>query len=223
MAHVRTTTWPVLDTEAICASQNVAQNGSFVINGTLASAGSYVSNGTVVSTNLVTFDGYCRTISFVSANNLTGVTFTITGYVNGVLTTESVAGNFANTPRYSTNFYSSIQSITSNTAVNAVLVGSGQTGYIDWFLSDSLSAVANLTVAVTVTDDVEYTFQVTLDDVTTTTSPNVFIPTTVPSMSGASTSEIINYTAPSFYSRILVVSTNDTGTFTAQFLQQGVR
>lgn len=223
MARVATTTWPVLDTEAICASQNVVLNGSFILNGTLASAGSYVSNGTVVSTNLVTFDGYCRSISFVSANNLTGVTFTITGYVNGVLTTETVAGNVANTPRYSTNFYSSIQSITSDTLVNAVLVGSGQTGYINWFLSDYQSTVANLTVAVTVTDAIEYTFQVAFDDIDTGTTPNVFVPTTTPSMSGATTTEIMNYAAPCRYSRILIVSSDDTGTLTASFLQQGVR
>lgn len=208
MAHVKTITWPVLGTAAIAVLQDVALNASFVLNGPI------VSNGSV------SFGTYARTISFTSTNNLSAAIFTITGYVNGVLTTSNVTGP-NNSTTYSAVFFTSVTGITSNAAVLQVSVGTGQTGYTNWFLSDSLSSVANLTVAVTATANINYSFQVTLDDITSVTTPKVFTP--IAALTAATTTQIGNYAAPSFYSNIIINSSNATGTLVAQFLQQGVR
>lgn len=109
---------PSIGTE-ICILQSVIGAGSLIINGSL-------SNG-VTQTASFAENGYCRNLSFISANNLSAVTFTITGTQNGVTITENVIGPNNNSV-YSGQLYDTVTSITTSGAVNAVSVGSGFIG-----------------------------------------------------------------------------------------------
>jgi hypothetical protein len=210
MADPKVYTWPVPGANTIALLQTYGAAATLILNGTL--------NGSQPN-NYVNFGGYSRLITLTSVNNLSAINITITGTLNGVAQTETLAGPNANTVASTKNF-STITSITTNGAITAMSVGTGTTGFTNWFTFDEHTSVANLAVAVNVTGTINYSFQVTLDDVQTNATPLCFTPVTT--LTGASTDILGNYTAPFLYGRILVNSSGADGTLIATFVQQGL-
>lgn len=89
-------------------------------NQTLGGAGSFTLNGAgVASGEWVTPDLFAKQIGFASTGNISGVTFTVSGYQDKnktIALSEQLAGPNNNTVETSNYFYS-IQSITANGAV----------------------------------------------------------------------------------------------------------
>jgi len=112
--------FPIADTVDVCELQDTAGADILVLNGNLVNQ----------VTNQLSFldNGYSRSISITSANNLAAVNFTISGIQNGVLLTEVLAGPNANTV-YSDEIYDEIYSITTSGPTNQVSVGTGYTGF----------------------------------------------------------------------------------------------
>ena len=112
--------FPIADNLDVCALQDTLGAANLILNGNLADR----------VTNQVSFidRGYSRSISLTSANDLSGVGFTISGIQNGVLITENLAGPNTNTV-YSAEIYDKIYSITTDGLVNQVSVGTGYTGF----------------------------------------------------------------------------------------------
>jgi hypothetical protein len=110
--------FPDCNTQDICLIQSTTGAVSLVINGNLASGGivPFINNG------------YSRQVSFTSANNLSGSSFTINGLQNGVVVSEVVTGPNNNTV-YSTNVYDVVSSIVASGIVAGVSVGSGFSGF----------------------------------------------------------------------------------------------
>jgi hypothetical protein len=150
--------FPIADTLDVCALQDTAGADILVLNGNLVNQ----------VTNQLSFldNGYSRSISLTSANNLAAVNFTISGIQNGDLLTEVLAGPDANTV-YSDEIYDEIYSITTSGAANQVSVGTGYTGFfplisinlekdnINYMLTTAAIAVGNslnTTIYATVTD-----------------------------------------------------------------------
>lgn len=104
----------------VCLLQNIAGAGNLILNGNLADP----------ITQQVNFilKGYCRSISISSANDLSGVNFTINGVQNGKLLSRVVAGP-NNEIIYFGDTYDIITSISVDNAVNGVLVGTGYLGF----------------------------------------------------------------------------------------------
>ena len=113
-------TFPAVDTAAISLIQTLAGGGDLALNGTLVdSTGSEVSFIT---------NGYSRTVSITSANDLSLATFTVTGTQNGVIVTENINGINANTVEGLESF-DVVTSVSVDIAVAAVSVGSGLDGF----------------------------------------------------------------------------------------------
>lgn len=113
-------TFPAVDTQAISLIQTLVAAGDLALNGSLVdSTGSEVSFIT---------NGYSRTVSITSVNDLSLATFTVTGTQNGVVITENIAGpnNASVTGAIS---FDVITSITVDIAVAAVSIGSGLDGF----------------------------------------------------------------------------------------------
>ena len=208
-------TWPVLDTAGISALQNTAGAANLLINGTLAVS--------INGSNEVIFNGIARTVSLTSANNLSARNFTVTGTLDGFVQAETIAGPNANTVE-TTKLFSSITSVAVNGAVNQVSVGSGSKGKTNWFNYNYQSIYSNLVVQVErVATTINYTLEVTLDDVQTFSYENILTFSPIGALTGATTSQLGNYTVPTRYANITINSSDATGNLIATFLQQGVR
>lgn len=212
MANPIVYSWPVASATAIAAVQSRTGAGSLLLNGNLAKP---ENNGLFVSLGNVS-----RVVTLTSVNDLHLVNFTITGTLNGLTVSETLAGPTSNTVA-TTQVFSSVTSITVAGTVTAVSVGTGTTGYTDWIQFDRHASVANLAIQVDATATLSYSFQVTLDNVQGNNSPLTFTPITA--MTTATTDQLANYTAPFTYARIVMNSSDATGAFTATFLQQGLK
>ena len=202
--------WPTTSTTSICALQNTAGAASLLLNGSLVT-------GYAVSS--VVFNSYSRTISFTSTNNLSGSNFTITGTYLGNTQSEVLAGPNNNTVQ-STKIYSSITAISVNGAVTAVSVGTGTTGQTKWLSHSFYASIGQVGIAVTATATINYSYQVTLEDVSKVTSPNIFTPITA--LTAATTSQFYTGELVANYSNIIINSSNGSGTLTFDFIQQGL-
>jgi hypothetical protein len=211
MANPQVYVWPVAAATAIAAVQSRTGAGKLLLNGTLA-----------VSTNnglFVDLGGVNRVLTLTSVNDLHLINVTITGTLNGVTVTETRSGPTSNTVA-TTQVFSTITSITTSGTVTAMSVGTGTTGYTNWYFFDYNASVANLAISVDATATVSYSFQVTLDDVQTVASPLTFTPITA--MTTASTDQLANYTAPFTYCRVAMISSDATGAMTVTLVQQGL-
>ena len=121
---------------AIAPLQTLAAAGNLAIN----------VNNSNLSSNSYVYDRVIRTVSITSANNLSGVQFTISGIgspVDGDGNPTQVLGDYAitvtgpnaNTVRTS-GIFSQIRSIITNGAANGVSVGFGLTGITDYVFLD---------------------------------------------------------------------------------------
>jgi hypothetical protein len=124
--------FPDASTQDVCLIQDTTGNVNLVLNGNLASNGdvSFIENG------------YCRQLSFTSANNLSSAVFTIYGTQNGVAIIETINGPNANTV-YSVNIYDVVTNITSSIAVSGISIGTGHSGFFQ-LLMPTISGITNL-------------------------------------------------------------------------------
>ena len=114
-------TYPAALGDEVCALQDVGDVGPVLLNGTLADP--MGNNVSFISR------GYCRTISVNSANDLSAVTFTVTGTQNGVELTEDITGPGANLTVFGNVIFDNITSVTTDTAIHGVQLGGGISGF----------------------------------------------------------------------------------------------
>lgn len=124
--------FPDANTQDVCLIQDTTGNVNLVLNGNLASGGdvSFINNG------------YARQLSFTSANDLSGASFTIYGVQNGVAIIETITGPDTNTV-YSVNIYDVVTNITSSIAVSGISIGTGHSGFFQ-LLMPTISGISNL-------------------------------------------------------------------------------
>lgn len=213
MANPQAYVWPVAAAAAIAALQDTAGAATLKLDGSLSLS---TNNGLFVDLGSAN-----RVVTLTSANDLHLVNVTITGTLNGVVVSEERVGPTSNTVA-TTQVFSTITKITVDAAVTAISVGTGTTGYTDWWAYNPLCAFAGASCQVIATATVSYSLQVTCDDVQTNASPTVFTPVT--SLTTASTSILAAITPlPITYARIAMLSSNSTGALVATFTQQGIR
>lgn len=141
-------------------------------NQTLGGAGSFTLNGAgVTSGQWVTPDLFAKQIGFASTGNISGVTFTVSGYQDKnktIAISEQLPGPNNNTVE-TTNYFYSIQSISvsaavgTNTKAGAVDEAISQIIPIKRSYSDRSERQVGLTFIVTGT--INYTVQQTNDDI----------------------------------------------------------
>jgi len=215
--------WTTMDVSAVCVSQATAGAGALIINGTLATKND-AENRTAI------FEGLERTVSIRSTVDLSAISFTITGTLRGAVVSQTRLGPNATT-EYTTQNFTTVTSVTVNGAVANASIGSGNTGSTFWFLSDYHRSHNALNVSVFAVASLTYTFETTLDDISTVVNPVVWFPidgVTIPvipaggDMINATASAMANYTIPTRFSRIKVTASDATGDAEIYFLQQGV-
>jgi hypothetical protein len=122
MANSTTYDWPVMNTQAVCLSQDIVGSGDLILNGSLASA---------ATPNQISFlrSGYIRNVSITSTNDLSAATFSISGVQNGSIVQETITGPNNGTV-FLTKFYDVIGSVSVDQSVTAVEVGTGDIGFL---------------------------------------------------------------------------------------------
>lgn len=225
MSRPTTISWPLSDLQAVCLNQTLVASGNLIINGTLS------SNPNLPNVR-AEFPKICRQVTIQSTGNLLGVQFTISGIGdNGYPKSITISGLNNNTITTGTELFTTVNSVSTNGAVATnVRVGTGTVGSTQWFLNDHYKESNHLSVNVTVTGTINYSFQTTLDNPTTnptytvkTPIDGVTIPTipTATPMVNSTVSCLSDYTIPTSYSRIYINSSDATGSLVINFLQQG--
>jgi len=204
-------TWTAANTTSIAQAQTLVAAGNLVLNGPLRQPG-YIT---------VNFLDFTRSITLTSTANLSGINFTINGMLNNSPLSEVLAGPNNNTVT-SVNIYDSIVSITASAGFspNTVSVGTGLTGRTHWINFDYDILIPNYSTQVVVTNAINYTYNVTLDDPNIVATPTVFAP--IVAMTGATTSQFASVNDPLNYINITVNSAGATGSLVATFLFQGL-
>lgn len=155
--------FPGANGDEVCALQDILGGGSLIINGTLSSPiennVSYISRG------------YARKTSITSANDLSGVTFTITGTQNGVFTQEDMAGPGAGTSVYGSNYFDVITDVSTDGAAAGVQVGGSYGGFFKIIGVDPWLSPVNYTVRISgegviFVNNVTFTLYGTNEDIT---------------------------------------------------------
>lgn len=202
--------WTPTDTVAVAALQDLVAPGNLILNGTFSPNGDPFS-----------FPQMTRVVSFTSANDLSGANFTINGLTStGISVSETLVGPNNETVE-SVNFYNKIFSISSDSAVNGISVGSGETGHLNWLLYDyNRDAAAFLAIQVVVEGTINYTFGATLQDVSQVLDPYAF------DITNSLTAQTTNQTAVALiglqYYTTFINSSDATGSLTSYYMQQGL-
>lgn len=209
-----TSTWPVIDKGAVCALQDLGGAGTLLLNGTLSSP-SLPSQVSFINA------GFIRSVSITSTNNLSGVTFTITGFQNEALVTETITGP-NNTTVYGTMYYDIIAAVTTSGAVTQVSVGTGSKGYLPIVQLSTFSASVNYSCAILLPAGSGITYSIF--QALAAVNPNFIAfqnqenTNFFPISSSQTTSQILNFTAIANYILLKIVSsttpTTDTLVFT---------
>lgn len=212
--------FPDANTQDVCLIQDTTGNVNLVLNGNLASGGdvSFISNG------------YARQLSFTSANDLSGASFTIYGVQNGVAIIETITGPNANTV-YSVNIYDVVTNITSSIAVTGISIGTGHSGFFQ-LLMPTISGINNLNYNFTLgstfgTNVINTTVYGTLDNIVNTGKTFTEIITdnvgTLYTIKAAGTETFYMYPDSVLLTSILIKLTGSTSTLgnstTLTFLQ----
>lgn len=116
--------WAPQDLQAVSLLQNKGSAGTLLLNGT------YV-NPTSTTISFIA-QGFTRNVSLTSVNDLSAANFTITGVQNNTVVVNTIAGPNNNTV-YTTDNFDIISSISVDTAVNGIKVGTGLTGFLPLF------------------------------------------------------------------------------------------
>ncbi len=207
-------TWPVVDKFAVCASQTHGTAATLTLNGTLSNTSipdqiSFIANDMI------------RSIS-ITGSGMSGVNFTINGFQNGALVTETLAGPASGTV-YGAKYYDIIGSITTSAGVTSVIVGTGTSGYLPLIAVNVNTAAINYSFSVlleTVTS-VNYTMFETLASINTNFTPfstQTLFPVT--GVVGLTASTIKNSTAITNFLLLRINSSVDTDSFNFTFLQE---
>lgn len=112
--------WAAQDLQAVSLLQNVASPGALLLNGTYFNASSSTINFNT--------QGFVRNVSLTSVNDLSAASFTISGVQNNTVVSNTIAGPNNNTV-YTTDSFDIISSVTVNSAVNGIKVGTGLVGF----------------------------------------------------------------------------------------------
>ena len=105
------------DTDGLVDNETLGSSGNFTLDGAQTSSGS--------ATNLNSF------VTIASSNNLSSVTFTITGTdINGTAQTEEIIGPAAGNSVTGTKIFKNITQIASNAAASSVNIGS-KSAFVD--------------------------------------------------------------------------------------------
>lgn len=209
MAKPKIYNWPIPDVAAICQLQSTSGAANLIINGTITVSNQHPGRAV--------FDGITRTVSLTSANNLSGRQFTITGFLNGSVISETRAGPNANTVE-TTAIFDEVTSVHVNGSVAAVSVGSGTTGRTRWANYDYNLIYNFINWQVDIVGTINFTINVTSDDVNTVSSPILF-----PIVAN----QIANYYGGGFfvsflYTAVFINSSGADGALKEVFLQQGI-
>lgn len=212
MSSISTVQWPASDEEALASVQDVDENANFVLDGDLIN-----SNG------IVQFHGYRRTISFTSVDDNSTASITVTGLLDNQPVVETITAPNNETVE-TTEVFDTVSSIlVTDDPITNCSAGTGVTGATNWIKSSANASAYEIAVQVEVTAGTpRYDFQVTLDDVTQTSDPNVF--NGIATMTNANGSLLANYEDPTNYYRINIRNTsNAAAALNVTFLQQGLR
>lgn len=227
MSNPKIFNWPAPSTTAVALGQTLGGAGVLVLNGGLVNTGQPIPQAV--------FAGISRTVSLTSTANLSGRNFSIYGTYNGAIISETRTGPNNNTVE-TTAIFDTVTAVSVDGAVATnVSVGTGTTGHTHWYKYNYHASVYGFGVQVVVANTINYTFQSTLDDVQTNSSPTAFA--TINNMSSATTSQIGgnailnltetggNYQAfvpiPFNYCRVLINSSTN-GSLVATYIQQGI-
>lgn len=225
-------TWPAASTTAVAASQNTAGAGNLILNGTLSQNPANPAGLSLQPS--VSFGSVSRTVSYTSSNNLSGVSITTTGTYQGAAQTDVLAAGPNNNTVYTTHLFDTVTSIHVSGAVTAMSAGSGTTGNTIWVPFDYYRVPCHFSAQVVVGGTINYTFQTTMDDVTTIATPTVQAGLVIPNpgnadayqtvMSSATSSAFGYFSYPVRYWNVIVnSSTVASGTLTVSAIQQGIR
>jgi hypothetical protein len=213
MSYPEVFNWPAPDTQAISLTQSLSGAGNLLINGHLTINAAQPGNAI--------FPRMSRTVSLTSTNNLSGVNFTITGTYNSQIVSETRAGPNNNTV-YTTQLFDSVTSVSANGAAAAVSIGTGTTGHTRWFNYDYNRHFSTLSIQAVVAGTIDYTFNVTLDDVQTNSSPAVFQP--IMALTTATTNQFFsNLGLTAFnYANFTINSSGTDGALVGTIMQTGI-
>ena len=220
--------WIAATPTAIFNSNNIPPvpgQRSFVLNGDLLNP--------LAPNSPISLGKIARVISITSTGNVSAVNFTITGTYNGLSVSQTIAGPNATTV-YTTQFFNTVDSITFNANVtsatnvgtgNAGVAPAGAWGVTNWFAYDFFAPDAVLTIqSKVIANTVNYSLEVTLDDVVTIPEASLTLFNPIAGMTGATTNQIGNISFPVRYARLkLNNATTSAGSLTATFLQQGLQ
>ncbi len=215
MAQPSVYEWTAANTTAVAALQSLAGAGSLTLNGSLVPAAT-------PRQGFVQFPKYVRSVSLTSANNLSGVNFTIHGVSeNGSDETQTIAGPNANTVE-TTNVFYEVTAITTNGAAAAVSAGTGHIGHTFPFLFNYNSPYPALGIACDVTNGagaITYSFTCFLADLGVGNAAP-FHP--IAAMTGATTDQIAVLNIPIMWAEIDITASTLDASLQATFIQQGI-
>ena len=144
-----------VDVNGVFEDQTLGSAGDFSLDGVGVTGGEWVSP-----------DGFAKQIGFESTGNISGVTFTVTGFLDkqrNLAVTETLSGPNNGTVETSNYFYA-ITSIAADGAVGT----NTEAGPVDEAVSPILPLnwrAGNVAMNFTVTGTIDYTVQQTFDDI----------------------------------------------------------
>lgn len=222
MSRPVTFVWQPADTAYICAVQPVAGPRNLLLNGTVYQQ----AQAKGLSIVAVPFEDVARDVSITSDDNLSGVNFTITGTLNGVTISETIAGPVADTV-YTEQLFDAVTNVSVDGPVNepGVSIGSGLLGRTKYFMYNYQCTFPMLMINVFAKDvDAEqfsYSFGFTLDEVNGNLTPQHIFPTDILSDKTDSGYDYCEF--PMRYAFIQINAGTDAANIITTFLQQGIK
>lgn len=123
MAQNTVYTWPVINKQAVCKTQDANAGDDLILDGTMS----------VIGASQISFlrTGVSRSVSISSVDDLSGVMFTVTGIQNGAgIIKNNITGPAANQTVYTDEIFDTITSVSVDANVTNVQVGTGTTGFL---------------------------------------------------------------------------------------------
>lgn len=140
-------------------------------------------------------------VSLTSASDNSAVTFSVYGFnANGQPLTETLLGPGAGLTVNTVNYFSAVTQVLAGAAITAVSVGNTASAATPWIVVDYLQTNFNVGISAEITGTVNYSVEVTNDDVfggtpyVTPTPVPFFVP--VMALVGANISAIASLTTP---------------------------
>lgn len=211
------------DTSTVATSLLFSTVSSVTISGAAAAA------VTVGHSGAATMD-LARHIIITSADDDTGITFTVTGTDwSGNTISETITGANAGAASGVLDFKTVTSVTTSDATAAAVTVGTNGVGGSPWVRFDDYASVAQVAIQATVSGTVNYSVQTTMDDpnvVTNQTAPATYrwsrsgitwVDSSDSNVVGATATKVSTFSVAPVFARVLLNS--GTGTVTTTFRQ----